>query len=98
MNHTITFEIGDIAHCPHYNYTGIIIEFKSANGHNYIILHDPNKPKEHTCSATIKTDSVNAPYPTYLQLICKKADYEGIGAKTIFGHPSSVKNSKPSLA
>lgn len=88
---TITFEIGDIAHCPYNNYTGIIIEFKKANGIDYIRLHDPNKPAAHTCDAQLRTDSVNGLHPLYLQLICKKEDYEAISQKQVFGHPSNPK-------
>jgi len=86
MNNIITFEIGDIAHCPYYNYTGIIKEFKQANGQNYIILHDPNKQPEHTCSAKIVTESLNYLHPVYLQLVMKKADYEKINKIKVFGH------------
>ncbi len=85
-NNTITFELGDVAHDPHYNYTGIIIEMKNHNTIDYIILHDPNLPKEHTCSSVLVKESVNDLYPSYLQMVCKKADYEAIAAKKIFGH------------
>lgn len=81
----LTFEIGDIAYDSWYNYTGIIKEFKtSPHGIEYIVLHDPTKAENDICTSQLKTESVNALHPIYLQLVCKKEDYEKIGQKQIF--------------
>lgn len=84
---TITFEIGDVAHCTYYNYTGIITEFKQAHGMDFIRLHNPNLPAAHICDTRIETNVSGRLYPHYLQLVCKKADYEALAVRTIFGRP-----------
>jgi hypothetical protein len=84
MNNTITFELGDIAYDPHYEYKGVVIELKNVDGMDYIILKDPNK--QHPCSSKLRTQSINGSYPSYLQLICKKEEYDSISKLTIFGH------------
>ena len=88
----IQLEVGDIAHCPYYNYTGIITEIKPnqfPEHPNHIVLVNPSlgEDKNNRCVTKIKTVSVNSPTPSYLQLVMKKEDYNNIGKLTVFGHP-----------
>ena len=72
---TITFEIGDIVHCPYYDFRCRIVEFKTANKIDYIMLENGSGQQ---CSATLRTKSANSLLPQYLQLICKKSEVDNV--------------------
>lgn len=81
------FEVGDVAFCPYYNKKGIISSIKPTECPdiipNYIILQNPANTKDY-CVTTLRTQPSDRTYPLFLQLICKKEDYENIAEKTIF--------------
>jgi len=87
MSYQINFEVGDIVYSPYYNYTGIVKELKTANGQDYLILHDPTKPAEHVCATTIRIDSASSLKPIYVQMVCKKEDYEQAAKSLYFPKP-----------
>ena len=81
------FEVGDVAFCPYYNKKGIISSIKPTQNPDIIPYHirlvNPTNPNDY-CVTKLKTDSASSPYPQYLQLICKKKDYEEIAEKIMF--------------
>lgn len=85
----IQFELGDIVFCPNCNAKGILTKFSFSNGRYYYQLQNP------VTGAIFSTNISNKLYsslnPTYLQLICKKADYLAISQNHIFGYPDPNK-------
>jgi len=83
MNRKITFEIGDIAFCPYYSFKGVIESFQTSDGVELLTLR--NLVNNTFCVTRVKTDSLNDFFPCYLQLVCKKAEYNNISNRVIFG-------------
>lgn len=74
---SIKFEIGDVVYCTYYKIKGIITGL--SNG--YIMIKNPISGAG--CSAKVRTVSASRIKPFYLQMICKKADYDA-AANNIF--------------
>lgn len=80
MNTTITFEIGDIAEDVYHCFRGEVVELKTVDGLDYIILRNS---KGDRCSSRLRVESVNTATPFYLRLICKKAEIPTVLAKSL---------------
>jgi hypothetical protein len=87
----IQFELGDVVFCPSYNVKGILIKFNFNLNHGRLYYHIQNPLTGVITISNISNNSYNSLTPTYLQLICKKRDYELIAQNHLFGYPDPNK-------
>ena len=76
----IKFEVGDIIYCPYYKKYGEIQSFVEKDL-GYILCKDIDTGANFTTS--IRHNSVSFLMPKYINLVCKKTEYEHIAKAVI---------------